>query len=86
MRVAQTLAWSPLLFHAAKLLRDRGILALLSSRTAGGLTIDELTSRVKMTRYAVTVLVEAGLAAQLDRQIHVERSLFMAGAIAAAGV
>lgn len=65
MQDAQLLAFGPLLFHAALLLRDRGLLDLLSKNAAAGLTIDELTRESGVSHYGVTVLVEAGLAARI---------------------
>jgi SAM-dependent methyltransferase len=64
MQRAQELAFSPLLFHAAKLLRDRGLLERLG-RAAAGLTVAELAEGSGMSSYGVTVLAEAGLAARL---------------------
>ncbi len=59
---AQKLAYGPLLFQAARLLRDLGILkALRTART--GLTLDGVTAKVEASRYGVLVLLEAGLAA-----------------------
>lgn len=64
MQRAQELAFSPLLFHAAKLLRDRGLLERLQHE-AVGLTAQELASATGLSLYGVTVLAEAGLAARL---------------------
>jgi SAM-dependent methyltransferase len=64
MQRAQELAFSPLLFHAAKLLRDRGLLERLGRATTG-LTVEELAAASGMSSYGVTVLAEAGLAARL---------------------
>lgn len=63
---AQRIALAPLIFQAARLLRDLGILkALRGART--GLTLEELAAKVEPTRYGVIVLLEAGLAAGLVR-------------------
>jgi ubiquinone/menaquinone biosynthesis C-methylase UbiE len=63
---AQKLVFGPLLFQAARVLRDLGILrALRSART--GLTLDEITARVEVSRHGVLVLIEAGLAAGVLR-------------------
>jgi methyltransferase family protein/O-methyltransferase len=63
---AQKLVFGPLLFQAARLLRDLGILKLLRTARAG-LTLDEITAKVETSRYGVLVLLEAGLAAGLLR-------------------
>jgi SAM-dependent methyltransferase len=64
MQRAQELAFAPLLFHAAKLLRDRGLLERLG-RNAMGLGVEELAEASGISLYGVTVLAEAGLAARL---------------------
>ncbi|MBC7802320.1 MAG: SAM-dependent methyltransferase, partial [Candidatus Parcubacteria bacterium] len=63
---AQKLVFGPILFQAARLLRDLGILKAL--RTARqGLTLEEITGKVETSRYGVLVLLEAGLAAGMVR-------------------
>jgi ubiquinone/menaquinone biosynthesis C-methylase UbiE len=63
---AQRLAFGPILFQAARLLGELGILeALRASRT--GLTLEEITAQVATPRYGVLVLLEAGLAADVVR-------------------
>ena len=63
---AQKIVFSPILFQAARLLRDLGILKAL--RTARqGLTLEEITGKVETSRYGVLVLLEAGLAAGMVR-------------------
>jgi len=63
---AQRIALGPLIFQAARLLRDLGILkALRAART--GLTLEEIAAKVESSRYGVIVLLEAGLAGQLVR-------------------
>jgi hypothetical protein len=63
---AQKIVFGPLLFQAARLLRDFGILRALR-QARSGLTLEELTAKVDASRYGVLVLVEAGLAAGLVR-------------------
>jgi ubiquinone/menaquinone biosynthesis C-methylase UbiE len=63
---AQKIVFGPLLFQAARLLRDLGILRAL--RTArDGLPLDEITGKVDISRYGAVVLLEAGLAAGVVR-------------------
>ena len=59
---AQKIVFGPILFQAARLLRDLGILKALR-RARRGLTIEEITGKVEISRYGVLVLLEAGLAA-----------------------
>jgi len=64
---AQRIALGPLIFQAARLLCDHGILEALRKSRAG-LTIDEIAEKVSVSRYGVTVLLEAGLAANVVRR------------------
>lgn len=76
---AQQIALAPLIFQAARLLRDLGILkALKTSRT--GLTLEEITEKVEAPRYGVIVLLEAGLAARVVRSEDDRYFLTMTGA------
>jgi ubiquinone/menaquinone biosynthesis C-methylase UbiE len=63
---AQKIAFGPMLFQAARLLRDLGILKALRSARPG-LTLEEITGKVETSRYGVLVLLEAGLAAGMVR-------------------
>jgi len=65
MKNAQFIAFAPLLFQAARVLRDRGFLRTLSQRSPQGATIDELAQATQTSKYGVIVLLEAGLAAGL---------------------
>jgi len=59
-------ALAPLMFQAARLLRDLGILSALQAADSG-LTSEEVARQVDVTPYGVTVLLEAGRAAGLLR-------------------
>jgi ubiquinone/menaquinone biosynthesis C-methylase UbiE len=63
---AQKIAFGPMLFQAARLLRDFGILKALRLARPG-LTLDEIAGKVEISRYGVLVLLEAGLAAGMIR-------------------
>ncbi len=65
MHRAQLLAWAPVLFQAAWVLRERGLLRELIARVALGASVDELAGATGTSAYGVTVLLEAGLAADL---------------------
>ena len=58
---AQRLAFAPLAFHAASVMRDRGVLAALAKAGADGLAIDEVAATTGLSPYAARVLLEAGL-------------------------
>ena len=63
---AQKIVFGPILFQAARLLRDLGILKALRAARPG-LTLEEITGKVETSRYGVLVLLEAGLAAGMVR-------------------
>jgi ubiquinone/menaquinone biosynthesis C-methylase UbiE len=63
---AQKITFGPLIFQAARLLRDLGILEILRAARSG-LTLDGIAGRVDSSRYGAQVLLEAGLAAGLVR-------------------
>lgn len=62
VNTAQWLAFAPLAFQAAAILRDRGLLDVLAKASPGaGCSIDDVMMATGMSRYAVRVLLEAGL-------------------------
>lgn len=65
MHAAQRLAFGPLLFQAARVLQERGILTVLRQESPGGLCIAKVAERTQTSTYGVTVLLEAGIAAEL---------------------
>lgn len=58
---AQFIAFAPYVFQASVLLRDKGILREVDQSKDAGISLEELVEKVKMTHYAVRVLMEAGL-------------------------
>jgi len=66
---AQRLAFGPLMFQAARVLRTSGALEALKGAGRAGLTAEELCERVEaLSLYAARVLLEAGLAAEMLRE------------------
>ncbi|MFQ5935225.1 MAG: methyltransferase [Acidiferrobacterales bacterium] len=63
---AQKIAFAPIIFQAARLLRDLGILKVLRAARSG-LTVEEIVEKIETSRYGLLVLLEAGLAAGLVR-------------------
>jgi hypothetical protein len=59
---AQKIAFAPIIFQVARVLRTSGILKLLDTNRAG-LSIDEVAHELSMTSYVVSVLLETGLSA-----------------------
>jgi hypothetical protein len=58
---AQHLAFAPLAFQAALVMRDRGILDVLAKAAPEGLPIADVAVRTALPTFAVRVLLEAGL-------------------------
>lgn len=61
---AQQLAFAPIIFYAAVVMRNTGLLARLSEAGSTGLTTAELSERSGLSEYGVSVLLE--LAADAD--------------------
>lgn len=59
-RLAEFIAWGPVVFQASRLMLKFGILDLLRD-SDNGLTISEIASATDLSEYAVTVLLEASL-------------------------
>ncbi len=58
---AQWIAFGPVIFQSARILRDSGILKVIDSGPPQGLTLAEITTLVNMPLYGVRVLLESGL-------------------------
>lgn len=59
------LAFAPIAFQATIALRDMGILDIVSKSGSGGITQQGIQEQVKLSRYALRVLLEAGLGLEL---------------------
>jgi len=57
---AQKIAFGPIMFQAAKALRDLGILELIKSKRKVGITQEEIAKELNLSVYGVKVLLEAG--------------------------
>ena len=58
---AQRIAHAPVMFQACRVLRESGILEWVQQSGATGMTLDEIIPKGTLSRYAVKVLMEAGL-------------------------
>lgn len=58
---AQWIAFGPVIFQVARVLRDKGILKLIEESGPTGLTNEEIAERAKLSNYGVRVLLESGL-------------------------
>lgn len=64
---AQKIAFGPIMFQAAKALRDFGILDYLFRHRKGGVLIESVARDLDLSLYAVKVLLEAGLSLEVVR-------------------
>ena len=58
---AQWIAFGPVIFQAARVLRNSGILKVIEDGGSNGLTNEEISEEVKLSVYGVRVLLESGL-------------------------
>lgn len=61
MDLAQFIAFGPVVFQVARVLRNRGILSVIEERGSAGITLEEIVDRVHVSRYGVRVLLESAL-------------------------
>jgi hypothetical protein len=58
---AQKIAFGPVMFQAARALRNLGILEMVSNAGKSGISSSDIASKLNLTRYGVEVLLDAGL-------------------------
>jgi ubiquinone/menaquinone biosynthesis C-methylase UbiE len=58
---AQWIAFGPVIFQAARVLRNAGILAVIEESGSNGLLLSEIIEKVHLPLYGVRVLLESGL-------------------------
>ncbi|MDR2473132.1 MAG: SAM-dependent methyltransferase, partial [Tannerella sp.] len=63
MRLANMIAWAPVIFQVSRLMIKFGIFKMLAD-TKDGLSQEEIITRSGLSRYAVQVLLEASLTAE----------------------
>ncbi len=61
---AQRIAFAPVIFQAARALRDLGVLLALE-RSRGGLTLAELMEQTALSEYGLELLLETGMSADI---------------------
>jgi hypothetical protein len=64
---AQQIAFGPVIFYAAVVMRDTGMLSHLAESSKAGLTQEELASASGLSRYAVSVLTDLAVDAGIVR-------------------
>jgi len=62
---AQWIAFGPVIFQAARVLRNSGILKLIEDSGTTGLTDEEIAAKTNLSVYGVRVLLESGLGSGL---------------------
>lgn len=62
---AQKIAFGPIMFQAARALRDLGILEIVKNARKEGITREEVAAELQLPVYGVKVLLEAGLSLDL---------------------
>jgi len=62
---AQKIAFAPIIFQVARSMRDLGILELLYQNNKTGLSIEEISKKLKLTKYGVKTLIETSLSADI---------------------
>src|SRR4026209_1944262 len=58
---AQWIAFGPVVFQVARVLRNTGILAFIEESGSAGLTMSVIAEKAKLPIYGVRVLLESGL-------------------------
>jgi ubiquinone/menaquinone biosynthesis C-methylase UbiE len=58
---AQWIAFGPVIFQSARVLKKSGILHLIEDSGSNGVTIEAISEKVKLSVYGVRVLLESGL-------------------------
>ncbi len=67
---AQKIAFAPIVFQAAKALRDFGILELIRKQRNRGITAEDIAEKTTVSLYGVKVLLEVGLSSELLRLVN----------------
>jgi len=62
---AQKIAFAPIIFQVAKSMRDLGILEVLYTHDKEGLTLEQISHKVKLSKYGVKTLLETSLSADI---------------------
>jgi len=62
---AQWIAFGPVIFQAARVLRNSGILQVIEESGLPGLSIEDISEKVRLPLYGVRVLLESGLSLDL---------------------
>src|ERR1700733_5539845 len=61
MGLAQWIAFGPVVFQVARVMRNTGILRILLEKGSGGLTQKEIQEQVQLPEYGLRILLESSL-------------------------
>ncbi len=61
MGLAQWIAFGPVVFQVARVLRNSGVLRVLLEKGSAGLTMEEIREKLRLPVYGLRVLLESGL-------------------------
>lgn len=65
---AQKIAFGPIAFQAVRVMRDLGILKMVEESRKEGILSDDIAKELKLSRYGVQVLLDAGISCQVVKQ------------------
>ncbi|RXI37080.1 SAM-dependent methyltransferase [Malaciobacter mytili] len=65
---AQKIAFAPIIFQVARVMRDLKVLKTLKDFSKEGLTLEELANKTKLSVYSIQVLLETALSANIVKQ------------------
>ena len=62
---AQKIAFAPIIFQVARSMRDLGVLEVLYQYTKEGISLDKIVEKMTLSKYALTVMLETALSADI---------------------
>lgn len=65
---AQKIAFGPIAFQAVRVMRNLGILQMVENSRKAGVLVDDIVSELKLSRYGVQVLLDAGISCNVVYQ------------------
>ena len=77
--LAQFIAFGPVVFQVAKVMRDKGILSVVEESASNGITLEEIRDRVQLSNYGVRVLLESALGIGMVVENHGKYTLTRTG-------
>ncbi len=66
---AQKIAFAPIIFQVARVMRDKGLLELLHTNRKTGLTLEQINQASQVNSYGISLLLESSLSANIVKCI-----------------